>query len=229
MRFGGICGECGANRVIVGTISNVSFGIRRNRFTVMINTSNTNGAAILGVLNKVSDYSRNRVVINKGSVDGFGSGRLVRCEQRSVNFIFRFCGLIRGLATGRGIRLTTRVYVGPLSDRATLRDINLLRETGGFPTRLSNNRRREISVTETLTGEPGLLLYSRPANTLSCGANERVLGLLRRAYHGSGVAIILVARGKTVAPVTSRVVEVGDKGVIRSVCGRGPGGIRRVR
>lgn len=196
---------------------------------MVIKPDNTNGAAILGVLNKVSATADKGLCMSKGSVATCGSGRLAKCHESSVKFIFRFCGLIPGLATLRGIRLTLRVDGSPLSTRTILRRINLKRQGGGFPTRLSNNRRRQISVTETLTGGPGLLLYSRPANTLSCGAKGSVLGLLRGVYERGKVAIVVVARGRTLTPVTSQLVRVGGKRMTEVRSGRGPASVSRVR
>lgn len=57
---------------------------------------------------------------------------------RHLNFIFRFCGLITSLATGRGIRLTSRVVGSTRRPARTLVSIKLRSHVGGFPTRLSN-------------------------------------------------------------------------------------------
>lgn len=224
-----MAGACGVNRIRVGTISRVNFNVSGNRFIMVMNPDKTKGAAVLGVLNKVSATASNAVCISGMSVAGFGRGRLAGCHHSSINFMFRFCGLINGLATVRGMRLTLRVSGGPLDTGSILGSIKLNGELSGFPTRLSNNRRREISVTQTLTGGPGLLLYSRPANTLSCVANGSVLGLLRSAYHRGKIAIVMVARGSTLTPVTSGMVGIGGNEISGLLLGRRPAPIRCVR
>lgn len=227
--LGGIDGFCRVNRAQVATGSGVDFSVGRKRFIIVLNPDKTKGSAILGVLKKVSSTSRKRVDVSKISVSRFASGTLAACEQESINFIFRFCGLIPGLATGRGIRLTSRVSPRTHSTTRIVQRMNLNRHVSGFPTRLSKNRRRHITVTHTLTGRPGLLLYSRPAKTLSCRANGRILGLLRSAYLSAKAAIVIVARGRTVTTVTGHVVRVGGTGMETVRRGPGPGPMSRVR
>lgn len=228
VRFGGIAGRCFANARVVGTLSSTDFGIGSNRFAIVLNPDNTNGSALLGLVNKVRRTAGNRVVIGNGGVTTCGSGGLAGCETASINFIFRFCGLVPALATLRGISLIHRVYPGTATTRTTLRDINLGRRECRFPDRLSNNRRREISVTHTIYGGPRILLYSRPANTLSDRANIRVLALLRGLDERGNGAIVVIARGSTLTRTTSGIVEIGGNGVGSVALGRGPGTIYRI-
>lgn len=196
---------------------------------IVLKRSNTNGAATLGVLNNVSATAANHMIINKHSVANLQGGKLIACQHGSVNFIFRFCGLIPGLATLRGIRLTSRVYPSRFSPIRALCGIKLKRHVKGFPTRLSNNRRRHMSVTHTVTGGPGLLLYSRPANTLSCRANGRMLRLLRSVYRARNVAIVVVARGSTLTPVTRGIVHFHSNGIADRRIGTAPQPVTSVR
>lgn len=229
VRFSHIIGRCPSKHAAVHTLSRTDFATSQNRLAIVLKRSNTNGAATLGVLNNVSATASKHIIINNHSVAKLHGHSLVTCQQVSVKFIFRFCGLIPGLATLRGIRLTSRVYPSRFSPTSALRGINLNSQLDGFPTRLSNNRRRHISVTHTVTGGPGLLLYSRPANTLSCRANGRILRLLRSVYHSRGVAILVVARGSTLTPVTRGIIHFHSNGIINRSIGPTPAPVTSVR
>lgn len=197
----------------------MSYGVRGNDVYILLNPSNSNGSALLGVVNNVRATRRNDVSVGNSAVRGVGRGRLSLCEEGRLNCIFRSCGLVPGLAMERGVRINTCLDSGPLGISSLVGALKLCRREGGVPGRLSNNRRREASVNETVIGGPSLLLYSRPANTLSCGASGRVLGLVRSMGGGCNGAIVLIARGSTVGGVTSEIVGLHSNRVERSVIG----------
>lgn len=66
-------------------------------------------------------------------------------------------------------------------------------ELGGDTLNVSNKRRRELYVTETLTIRPRMLLVSRPASTLSPVSASGVRRLTVRL--GGSCAVIVMARG----------------------------------
>lgn len=216
----GLAGACKDNRGLIRTISSISFSIRGNRFITVINTDNDNGSALLRLVNNISHPADKGVFISNGSVDGVGSSGLTMFHHERINVICRFCGLVPVLAIRRGVALPYSLSNENISERelrVVLSSFKLHTEEGRLPGRLSNNRRREASVTETLVGGPSLILTSRPANGLSSGSDRRIVDVLGVYGRDCKRAIVVVARGLSVTGRTSEVVAVDSNGVIRRI------------
>lgn len=155
-------------------MGSVSFAIRRNSFFTFLKVGNTNGSAAVGVLYAILRGASNGIGVNKCSLSGRGGG-----VGRLVKVIFRNSMLSGRLAIGRGLRSETSCcklgggrVTGEVRDLA--RAFGLSRVLGEGCNALDNNRHEQISVTETLVGQPGLLFLSRPAAKLSPGAELRI-------------------------------------------------------
>lgn len=149
------------------------------------------------------------------------SGRITTRHQ-SVNVIFRHFGLFPRVATTRGI-VTNPIIIhnsgGGGTQRQTvslLNRINLNSHNSDCPVRLSNKRRRQITVTQTLTVSPSLVLFSRPASTLSPRLINRILSIV----HGltdSNVAVIIIARRVKFTQRTKSVLTFVSTNIITRV------------
>lgn len=168
-----------------------------NRIVYVVKPSNTNGSAVLHYLGKLRRTSDNRVIIGNRSLNSprIGVSRI----QRRINVIFRRFGLFGGVDIVSGVALTPGLIRGRASRRTHRRTVTLLgaikltRGTSIVPHSLSNNRGRHITVTQSLTVHPGIVLFSRTASTLSPRVINSILRIVHRLTR-SNVAVILIAR-----------------------------------
>lgn len=118
-------GRCNTKRTHIRMLSNVAYAIGHNRIYIVLNPSNSNGSAFLGLVNNLRNTSNNDVTISNYSLAALSTESLNRCHHHRLNFIFRFCGLIPSLAVRRGVRIATRLSGGPLPVRSLLHSLNL--------------------------------------------------------------------------------------------------------
>lgn len=221
VRVRGLDGMFHASRMRAVTLGRMGVRIGRKRFMTVVKPSNYKGSALLGVLNLLSGPARNDCGLLNGRMTGLGRGRHAHLHGNMVNFMFRDFGLVSRLGIFRGIRLPLAcLKVG--TDRhgrhilRVLGQVGLDRHTGRFPRRLSNNRRRHITVTHTIIAGPGLVLTSRPANGLSSGGNTRMVGLLAR-LGGRKADVIVMARSRRSTKFTRHIVRLFSNDMITGV------------
>lgn len=207
-----------ARRIRAGTLGRMAFRVRGKRFITVVKPSNYKGSALLGVLKALSAPASNSCLFRKGQISGVGRGRLATLQGKGVNFVFRDFGLVSRLAMCRGIRLPLICLgVGPARHGERmgriLRGIGVLRHTGRLPRRLSNKRRRHITVTHTMIAGTELLLTSRPANGLSSAGKIRIVRLLD-ALGGRKAAVVVIARSRHSTTCTRHVVHLLSNGVV---------------
>lgn len=169
MRLGGVGGACNSCRTSEG----IGFKVRGNGLVNLLKPDKDKGAAVLQVVTNLRAPSDKRIVVSKGIM---GS---IPTDRHKVKFMFRGCTLFHcvaicsGITFNLGIRGTSGGGVSTEIERLVgLMKLRKLR--GECPDRLSNNREREITFTETLTPGPRILLLSRPFTTVSTGVHRRL-------------------------------------------------------
>lgn len=191
----------------------------------VVKTSNSNGAALLGYVSAVSAIDTKRVCLSKASIARVGRGRVTQFHQRGLKFMFRSFGLLSALAVSRGVTLTLAVGGIPTNrvskqiQRVT-KGLGVASVLSGCPCRISNNRGRQYTYTETVVGRPGLVLTSRPANTLSDRSSRVLLSAVRDVGRSLKTAVLVIARSTFSTDCTGHVLFVESKTVFARVHGK---------
>lgn len=221
VRLGGLAGGFSSRRIL----QNVGLSVRRGRFLALLKPDNYKGAAALEVVTNFRRPDNKRMLFGKVRVSG-----LPPCGER-VGAMFRGCTLFPrlGIVSGVNFNLGLGGMSGSIVRRGmgeVLGVMKLRNFRGESIALLSNKRRRQITVTETLIGRPGILLLSRPLNTLSTGVHGRVRVRLGGVRERMKVAFVCIARSRRrTLSVSSAMMIVGGNRVRRvndpaSVCGR---------
>lgn len=207
-----------ARRIRAGTLGRIGVRIGRDRFITVVKPSNYNGSALLGVLKALSSPASNGCFFGNGRVSGVKRDRLATFHGKGVNFMFRDFGLVSRLAIFRGIRLPLIClnYQGSRHGQGIVRilsQVGVTRHTKRFPRRLSNKRRRHITVTHTIIASYPLVLTSRPAKGLSSAGKTRIVRLLQRLGKRKA-AVIVIARSRQSTDFTRQVVRLLSNQII---------------
>lgn len=181
----------------------------------LLKPSNYKGAAALHVVTKFRSISNKSVLLSKVQV-----GRVAPSGQSS-SVMFRDCTLFPrcSICSGMTCNLMGGGVSGGAVERGIVRVIRLIKLgklRRHVPGRLSKNRRRHITLTETLIVRPTILLFSRPLSGLSTGLQICVHGRVEGVRRQVNVADICIARSRTrTVDLSSGVVVVGGKRVRR--------------
>lgn len=162
LRIAGLAGSFNSHMLVSG----LSFDVPGNTVINVVNTGNTNGSALFGVLDNTRRTSSNSVMLNRAigltSISRFhsdvsGAGAICRRVSRNT----------RVVGVG-GCRVPTQTCYSHFGFHKGSRR--------GVVNSLSNNRHGQIRLTGLLGANNGMLLLSRPAGSLSI----RALQTLRR-------------------------------------------------
>lgn len=217
----GLAGAFHAARMRALTLGGMDLRMESGRFMTVVKPSNYKGSALLGVVKLLSGPASKDCFLSKGRMNDLGRGSHAGIHGKGVNFIFRDFGLVSRLGIFRGVRLPLACLGVPTSRQGyqigrVVRQVGVDRHTGRCPRRLSNNRRRHITVTHTIISKPGVVLTSRPANGLSSGGKRRIVRLLAR-LGGRKAAVIVIARDRHSTNFTDHMVGLFSKRVMTSV------------
>lgn len=200
-------------------LGSVSFDIGGKRIIYVVNSSKSNGSALLHYVGLLRGPATKRVVCGNRGI--LSSGRSVFGCHDGLKVMFRRFGLFGGLSILRGYAMKPIGVLGGSRRRTRGVTVNCLRriKVNGFvgtgPRRLSNNRGRHITVTHTLAVRPSTLLFSRPASTLSPRVINRMLGIVG-SLTGDNLAVVIIARRvRFTERISSHIVFVSRNIVLR--------------
>lgn len=209
-------------------LRNIGVSLRGKGMVSVVKPSNTKGDALLQYLGRLRLVRNNSVYIRKRCLTRRGSNEIICTSSIAteevllhVNVMFRSFGLFPRVAILSGV-LTTPICIGKVGQRSMvpatstlLSGIKLLGGGSICPNDLSNKRGRHMTVTQTLTVGPSVVLFSRPASTLSPRLAKRILGAVRRLT-SRGVAVTVIARRVTfTGSISSGILFVMSKGIRR--------------
>lgn len=206
------------------TGGSVGLGVCGNRALNLMKRSKYNGDAFVEFLISLSAPSRNRVLCHNASVAGLGKRRL-EGGHRGVRVMFRS----PALSFGPGVGVHSVIYRplvgfggvggsrGSTIYEGLLRVMRLPKSfTSHCPRGVDNKRHRHITVTETLTLRPRVIILSRTASTLSISIRGAMVRLVAGLRERGGVAFNFVYRSVTlIRLITRRMTIVCLKGLMR--------------
>lgn len=181
--FGGFMFKCRGGRGVLGLgVVRVSGG----SVATVMKGGKVKGSAFLQYVYKLREGYGKVVRVSKGMCgEGRHLGRVFLIVRSMGRRLFARDMLSRILVdVGRRGRRGTLSVLGSLS---------LLRCERQRPISLSKKRGREITITATVTSRHSILLFSRPADKLSCHRVLRITHLFR-GLHGRKGAVLIIAR-----------------------------------
>lgn len=213
--FRGIYFDCSNGGAI---LSSVSLCTGPNRGVTFINSANTNGAAVAGLLGHFCRVRGKGVHCSKVGVRGVYGNSL----HSSLSVILRsarlFANAVRsgvhcnGLSTARRRIMGTTGLTGTSSFVAELPS-NCSAIVANSNTGLDRKRERLVTVTETTITSPPILILSRTADSVSAHARRLVRGNVSGLVGNE--AAFIVTRHLSAMHGTSTVVILRRNGVVR--------------
>lgn len=204
-------------------LGGINVAVGGNRIIYVVKPDKSKGAAFLHYLGLLREPSTNVCRLNslQCSLDHVNSRRDQRVTE-GATVIFRSCRLFDRVAILRGIvrkLIAPQGIPGVLTRAVTasiLRGINVTSGTKVCPDRLSKKRRRQINVTHTVTLSPRLLLFSRPASTLSPRLIKSILGIVQRLTSANRAVVVIARRVRFTRRITSGIIFVTSNMIIRT-------------
>lgn len=172
------------------TLGRMSVSMVRKSVCKFVKRGNTNGAAVVHLLAKLTRPAANGVTLFNRDGGGL-TGR-----HRHVNYVVRDPSLCLSVATCRGLRMRHLRHNVPKGNyvSGTLTLINLGSAKGGGTGSFSLNVQRELTLTVTLLKGPRFLMLSRPVGKLSPAKVVRLEGLLGELGGRHKVAVLVSDR-----------------------------------
>lgn len=210
IQFEKVTREYIAGKEIIKALDNISFGIEKGHFTVILGPSGSGKSTTLNLLGGMDKATSGKIIVGEKEITSFGNDKLTVYRRHDVGFVFQFYNLIPNLTAFENVDLACRLGKSPLSAEETLRSVGLEKRMNNFPAELSGGELQRVSIARALCKNPKLLLCDEPTGALDSETGIKILVLLQnmsREYHN---AVVIVTHNAAIAPTADRVIHLKD-------------------
>jgi ABC-type lipoprotein export system ATPase subunit len=205
--------EYRADNAVVTAVKDVSLGIERGEFVVILGHSGSGKTTLLSLMGGLTVPDRGEVLINGVENWQQSDEKLSDMRNATIGFVFQFASLIPTLTALENMLLPLSFSKSPRgSYRKALEILELVGlkdKKNAFPGQLSGGQQRRIAIARAFVNEPDIILADEPTGDLDETTEREILQIFKQ-YNQRGTTFVVVTHNVHLAAtqVNARVLEM---------------------
>jgi len=200
----------------IKALDNISFGVRKGDFTVILGPSGSGKSTTLNLLGGMDKATSGKIIVDDKNIADMSLSGLTNYRRFDVGFVFQFYNLIPNLTAFENVDMAKKISKGTMSTEAALEAVGLTHRMNNFPSQMSGGELQRVSIARAICKNPKLLLCDEPTGALDSETGKKVLILLQQMASEYNNAVIVVTHNAAIAPAADRVIKLRD-GKISSI------------
>jgi osmoprotectant transport system ATP-binding protein len=201
-------------------IDDLSLGIARGEFTVILGSSGSGKSTLLKMMNRLVEHDSGRIVFAGDEIRSFKPEDIRRRMGYAIQSVGLFphwtveknIGTVPALLRWPEARIAARV-----SELMTLLQLDPALYRTRYPHQLSGGQQQRVGVARALAGDPEILLMDEPFGALDPVTRSALQGEIARIHQASGKTIVLVTHDIDEAlSLATRIVLLDHGRVVQS-------------
>lgn len=197
-------------------VSDVSFGIDKGEFCVVVGPSGAGKTTILNMLGGMDACTGGHILIDGQEISSYTARQLTTYRRKDVGFVFQFYNLVQNLTARENVELTAEICENPMDAEEVLKLVGLGHRVNNFPAQLSGGEQQRVAIARALAKNPKLLLCDEPTGALDDETGKQILKLLQNTSVQQGMTVVLITHNSAITQMAQRVIKVKN-GKISSV------------
>jgi len=195
----------------VRALDEVSLGLERGSFTVVIGSSGSGKTTLLALLGALERPTRGSVLVDGKDLGTCSDVELARLRRR-LGFVFQDFSLIPNLSAAENITypLIPRGVARAERQRRARELLARFGMEGKLPVRageLSGGEQQRVSVARALAGQPEAVLADEPTSNLDPETGRTLLAVFQE-LHSQGKTVVVSSHDPRVMALATRVHEL---------------------
>lgn len=187
---------------------NVSFGVEKGEFCVIVGSSGAGKTTILNMLGGMDSVTSGVITVDGSVVSGFDRKQLTAFRRYDVGFVFQFYNLVQNLTAAENVELASQICKNPKNAVKTLELVGLSGKEGSFPSQLSGGEQQRVAIARALAKSPKLLLCDEPTGALDYKTGKAILRLLYDTCKNENMTVIIITHNGALKAMADRVITV---------------------
>ena len=188
----------------VDALRDVSFGVEKGEFTVILGASGAGKTTLLNMLGGMDRITEGKIWLDGREISAMNEKEMVQYRRYDVGFVFQFYNLIPNLTTLENVEMAAMLCPDPVpADRALE-----LERRDNFPAQLSGGEQQRVAIARALAKNPKLLLCDEPTGALDYRTGKAVLQMLYDLGRKDGTTTLVITHNQAIARAADRVIRI---------------------
>ena len=181
-------------------------------FTTVVGRSGTGKTTLLHLLAGLERPAAGEVDLLGASLEGLTRAALAELRRRHIALVTQEPGLVPYLTAAENVELSLRLRErnadAGAPARAALVEVGLEERVDSRASSLSAGERERVAIARALAADAALVLVDEPTARLDEQNARATAGLLRRAAHERGVAVVCATHDPVLIEQADEIVEL---------------------
>ncbi len=194
----------------------IDLEIKKKEFLVVQGPSGAGKSTLLHILGGLDNPTEGSVHFENKNIYSLSETERAKFRNRKIGFVFQFFHLLPELSALENVLLPALLKSWWDRKKSLIYAKHLL-ETLGLsdrithkPKQLSGGEQQRVAMARSLVNKPELLLCDEPTGNLDSENGNKIIELIKKINHDSGMSIVLVTHDKEIAGSAGRVVHLKD-------------------
>ena len=202
--------------VEIKALDEVSFGIDKGEFVVILGASGAGKSTILNILGGMDTATSGSVVVDEKDISNATESELTDYRRFDIGFVFQFYNLVQNLTAKENVELALQISKDPLDALEVLDLVGLKNRVNNFPSQLSGGEQQRVAIARALAKNPKLLLCDEPTGALDYVTGKQILKLLQDTCRKNGMTVIIITHNLALCPMGDKVFRVKSGKIVTS-------------
>ena len=194
--------------VEIKALNNMSFGIDKGEFVVILGASGAGKTTILNILGGMDTATTGKVIVDERDIASYDSKKLCEYRRNDIGFVFQFYNLVQNLTARENVELALQICKDPLDPVATLKLVGLQDRMDNFPSQLSGGEQQRVAIARAVAKNPKLLLCDEPTGALDYQTGKQVLKVLQDMAFKEKMTVVIVTHNSALADMGNKIIRV---------------------
>ena len=214
--------------VVIKATEDVTFGIEKGEFAVILGPSGAGKTTILNILGGMDKCDSGEVIIAGKNIAKYKLKELTKYRRNDIGFVFQFYNLVQNLTALENIELTNQICEKTLQAKEVLTSVGLEDRMNNFPSQLSGGEQQRVAIARALAKKPKLLLCDEPTGALDSKTGQKVLEVLQNNCKEFGMTVVVITHNITIAKMANRVIKMKNGKVEEVVINNKPLSVKEI-
>lgn len=194
--------------VLITAAENVSFGIEKGEFAVVLGPSGAGKTTVLNILGGMDVADTGSIIVDNRDISKYNNKELTKYRRTDIGFVFQFYNLVPNLTALENVELSNQISKDTLNPKDVLINVGLKDRLNNFPSQLSGGEQQRVAIARALAKNPKLLLCDEPTGALDSKTGKKVLEVLHKTSKDYGMTVVIITHNSVIAEAADRVIKM---------------------
>ena len=208
--------------VEIKALNNMSFGIDKGEFVVILGASGAGKTTILNILGGMDRLTTGKVYLDGKEISRLNANELAFFRRQNVGFVFQFYNLIPNLTAYENVEMAAQLVKDPIDCDLLINEVGLSDRKNNFPAQLSGGEQQRVSIARAIAKNPKLLLCDEPTGALDYQTGKAILKLLQSLSTEKGMTVVIITHNSALTAMADRVIRVKNGKITSNIVNENP-------